>query len=186
MPLIILLISIFSITVIFLYIRKKHFKFSKYSLSEYYGPQNFPKRVFVKNMDDLLMNATKRAAQNINEFLNFTVFSPVEYFSNNKDCFNCLPVKYESGNHYDGKFDGPGGILAHAQLPPHASICVDQAEKWTENQLCAVMMHEMGHTLGLLHSKDENSIMYFQYSDDRKNFTTQDKQDLYTLYPFMN
>lgn len=59
-------------------------------------------------------------------------------------------------------FDGPFGILAHAFFPPPnggglaGDVHFDSAENWTTNpasgiDLLEVCVHELGHSLGLLH-----------------------------------
>nr|XP_025704389.1 matrix metalloproteinase-26 [Callorhinus ursinus] len=67
-------------------------------------------------------------------------------------------------------FDGPGGVLGHAFLPnsgPSGVTHFDRAEHWSTSyrgfNLFLVAIHELGHSLGLLHSKSLNSIMYPTY-----------------------
>ncbi|XP_046407856.1 macrophage metalloelastase-like [Ischnura elegans] len=75
--------------------------------------------------------------------------------------------------------DGIGGKLAHAQLPSSRDIPleihIDQDEMWYlgmdhpelpefQVSLLAVLLHEIGHTLGITHSNYENSLMFAYYN----------------------
>lgn len=79
-------------------------------------------------------------------------------------------------NHGDQfPFDGPGNVLAHAFYPSELGILggdihFDDSEDWTFDNyhsgvdFYSVALHEMGHSLGLGHSSEPNSIMNPYYS----------------------
>jgi len=75
----------------------------------------------------------------------------------------------EHGDVY--KFDGQGGVLAHAFFPSDGRLHFDDDEKWafedaakikegSFTDLLSVTIHELGHSLGLPHSDEEEAIMY--------------------------
>ncbi|CAF1191570.1 unnamed protein product [Adineta steineri] len=69
------------------------------------------------------------------------------------------------------RFDGPGGTLAYAYLPPSGVIRFEAEEPWKDDydnkttgfNLHIVATHEIGHALGLSHSNDPTSIMFERY-----------------------
>ncbi|XP_078078946.1 collagenase 3-like isoform X2 [Mustelus asterias] len=74
--------------------------------------------------------------------------------------------------HGDGyPFDGPDGFLAHAFPPGRGlggDVHFDEAETWTMGSkgynVFMVAAHEIGHALGMAHSKDVGALMFPQYS----------------------
>lgn len=91
-------------------------------------------------------------------------------------------------------FDGPSGILAHAYQPGTESIFgaggtiagdvhIDVDEDWVHGfDLATVLLHEFGHSLGLGHSTDMNSIMYPYYLGMRLTLGTDDIAGIQSIY----
>lgn len=83
-----------------------------------------------------------------------------------------LKIGFFHGDHRDRyPFDGRKGILAHAFRPRDGRIHFDSAESWSHGpvhgsfDLESVAIHEIGHALGLGHSKLKEAIMYPHFND---------------------
>ncbi|EGT47795.1 hypothetical protein CAEBREN_24575 [Caenorhabditis brenneri] len=74
---------------------------------------------------------------------------------------------------WSAEFDGKGGVVAHSMYPPFGVLHLDGDEEWhTRNNgekdsklidLRLVLVHEIGHTLGLRHSRRKMSVMKKHY-----------------------
>jgi len=83
-------------------------------------------------------------------------------------------------------------VLAHASFPnPYADRQVflhfDDDERWVDSNtrdvdLLTVAAHEIGHTLGLAHSDDPNSLMYPSYDGPRRFLGDDDIAGIQGLY----
>lgn len=95
--------------------------------------------------------------------------------------------------HADGyPFDGKGGVLAHA-FPPGdergGDVHFDDDENWTAyseegTNLLIVAAHEIGHSLGLSHSQDQDSLMYPVYQGYKRGhrLSSDDTQGIQSIY----
>lgn len=95
-----------------------------------------------------------------------------------------------AGDHGDGyPFDGPRGVLAHTFYPtaPDAlagDVHLDNDESWrigANTDLFSVVLHELGHSLGLGHSDNPGSVMY-PYYRLVTGLSEADRQAARTLY----
>ena len=78
-----------------------------------------------------------------------------------------IRIRWGSGWHNCSSlqsFHSGSPVLAHAFEPQHGGeIHVNDFVDFRTYQLSTCMAHEVGHALGLDHSADVNSVMYFQY-----------------------
>ncbi|XP_051962553.1 matrix metalloproteinase-20 [Xyrauchen texanus] len=84
-----------------------------------------------------------------------------------------ITLSFNSKAHGDFfPFDGPSGVLAHAFEPGDdigGDVHFDDDERWTVGcsrpgyNLFSVAAHELGHSLGLAHSRDPTALMYPMY-----------------------
>ncbi|NOT00217.1 MAG: matrixin family metalloprotease [Phycisphaerales bacterium] len=95
-----------------------------------------------------------------------------------------IKVRFVGGEHGDAfPLDGAGNVLGHAFFPGTDSageihLCADEA--WglspgdEQFDLFTVALHELGHALGLEHSRDETAVMAPSYANGGFETLTQD------------
>ncbi|GAB4857263.1 hypothetical protein Ancab_015170 [Ancistrocladus abbreviatus] len=95
------------------------------------------------------------------------------------------------GEHGDSyPFDGPGGVLGHSFAPTNGRTHYDADENWSDNpgptqiDLESVMLHELGHVLGLAHTSDPNAVMYPSIAPgvEKRDLQDDDIQGIQALY----
>jgi len=106
-----------------------------------------------------------------------------------------ISIHFVSGNHGDGyEFDGSGNVLAHAFYPASdpqsqaGDVHFDADEQWdvwgydNNISLFAVALHEFGHSLGLGHSSQKDSVMYAWYRSKHINLSEDDELGMSEIY----
>lgn len=100
---------------------------------------------------------------------------------------------YSHGDSYP--FDGPGQVLGHAFFPDKynalgGDIHIDGSDYDGNNniQLFYVLVHEIGHSLGLSHNTNVTSVMYNFYSNTVMDYNNPvlPEIDMYSMYKFLN
>jgi len=96
-----------------------------------------------------------------------------------------IMIGFHTGDHHkpcNKAFDGPGGALAHGSSPPVPLLHIDDSEPWIARGeglfLDLPVTHEIGHVLGLLHSEDENAVMYWGMYGNEPQKVTLGKDDI--------
>ncbi|CAJ0578995.1 unnamed protein product, partial [Mesorhabditis spiculigera] len=92
-----------------------------------------------------------------------------------------IEFTFARGNHGDGEaFDGPGGTVAHSGYPPSWTMLRSNDDRL---HLPTVLLHEIGHVLGLHHLRKSNSIMNIYYRKlGHPNLGPSDRKAIRRLY----
>ncbi|MCL7028120.1 hypothetical protein MKW94_027130 [Papaver nudicaule] len=102
-------------------------------------------------------------------------------------------IGFRSGVHEDGlSFDGPWGALAHSFAPTDGRLHLDADENWgtrpasNEVDLESVVLHEIGHVLGLDHTPDRRAAMFpiLRRGETKRDVGSDDILGIVALYPF--
>ncbi|WKY02623.1 hypothetical protein Q1695_016134 [Nippostrongylus brasiliensis] len=101
-----------------------------------------------------------------------------------------IDILFAEGEHGDDEpFDSTGGMVAHSRYPPEGILHLDADEMWSFDgskgvDLRYVIIHEIGHVLGLRHSKKKSSIMskYYRSLDTGMKLPLADIASIRRLY----
>lgn len=105
-----------------------------------------------------------------------------------------IEVGFHRRFHWDNyPFDGRGNVLAHAFAPEIGRLHYDADENWStsnnstrinEIDLESIAVHEIGHILGLGHSRDRDAIMFAYYRPGtiKRNLGQDDIDGIRALY----
>lgn len=97
-------------------------------------------------------------------------YVPFDFFEIRDHTIPDIEITFERKQHGGPNhigFDGKGNVLAHAWGPyPEATrglsgdIHFDDDDEWNLKSLLITAVHEVGHSLGLVHTSDATDIMY--------------------------
>lgn len=130
----------------------------------------------------------KRAIDDYENKLNFKFFTLLEEGVVPEDLEKVLHMRdSRSKDECSKDFKDLEGVLASATFPPHKKMCIDSGLEWTEFMLKNVLIHELGHSLGLDHdnSRNHTSIMNAGYNDKIDGLQPADLLALKKYYPFL-
>lgn len=132
-----------------------------------------------------LFKAVHKAIEKCNTLFDFEFFTINDNIIRNP---NVLMIQIACGFHYGcvSTFDGKGGILAHATYPPRRKICVD-CKDINFNPLYLIILHELGHIIGLTHTLDYGTSSLMQPFIDKRlnNFTEYDVERIKRRFKFL-
>jgi hypothetical protein len=149
-----------------------------------YGFRNFTQqlpRVAIRNAVAAAFNFWKQA------------FSAFVFREVSVDDNPMILIRFAVRDHLDSlPFRGVDGDLAHAFLPNSielpGDIHFDDEERWslddlaTQKDLMTVAIHEIGHSLGLVHSTNGDAQMFATYQGLRRGLHSEDAERIRDLY----
>nr|XP_006825557.1 PREDICTED: matrix metalloproteinase-14-like [Saccoglossus kowalevskii] len=164
-------------------------RFRRYSVSGKKWVNNEVKFRFINYYSGIGVEEQRRAIYRA--FLRWSNYTPLSFVEVNDNTAD-IAISFASGSHGDNRpFDGPGGVLGHAYPPPHGQVHFDADDKFSifpkkGISFDTVAAHEIGHSLGMRHSKDEGALMhpfYIAYDPDFV-LATDDIKGIHSLYGF--
>lgn len=103
-----------------------------------------------------------------------------------------IVISFQKPNHPEvDSYPMEGTTLAHAFFPRKGDVHLRNDLVWNfgdkpleshEHSFFRVLLHEVGHSLGLQHSQDANSIMFGYYSSHRMNLHYDDINGIQHIY----
>ncbi|GLV45135.1 Matrix metalloproteinase 1, partial [Carabus blaptoides fortunei] len=131
----------------------------------------------IHHTDPDIINVTKKAFGVWSKHVNINFVQAA-----NNSVVN-IRISFGRSNHYDYRLKNhcltrfKGGELGHAFLPSESQspleIHIDHTRKWNyeleeptrhdQSSLLETLVYEIGHTLGIVHTANENSVMYPSY-----------------------
>jgi len=173
-----------------------------FAVSEKVWDHNSISFFFQNGTDDIANNEERNAFYDAFDL--WSCSTQLTFFETSN--FNAdIIIRWAEGDHGDPCngddciFDGVGGVLAHAFSPPPnggsfaGDAHFDDEEAWTLSirnsslqpiDLQTVVAHEIGHSIGLLHSSDIDALMYPFYFGSHRYLGCDDIEGIQSLYGF--
>lgn len=163
--------------------------------------QPWPRYDLTYNVYNATADATNEVAAIDAAFGVWAAVSPLR-FTRSGGASADMQLGWETGDHEDGSpFDGRGDVLAHGFFPENGRVHFDDAERWQDwgtatgfvellqlvgsQDLRHVAIHEIGHALGLGHSREEEAIMFPFANNGKHDLSEEDIRGILSLYPFL-
>lgn len=139
-----------------------------------------------------LTNHTQKMNKNIQEDIISKAFSDwsfasrgtINFYATTKD--EDISISFVERKHDDCDFpmDGAGGVLGHAFFPAFGgNIHLDKEEAWGEDcDLYSVILHEIGHSLGLRHSELGSQAVMAPVYKKYSKLESEDIERIYEIY----
>ncbi len=138
-----------------------------------------------KLLSDEIINGCNSAVHTINEIFDKDLLVVDSNDTNPHIQITQGSLKSKNDSHQaSAEFNFSNSEMLSAKITFDTKFQFSQAPKMNQFDAESICLHELGHSLGLSHSHDPLSVMYYgiQSSQKRRDLSEEDKNKLVTLY----